>query len=53
MFSILPEKEEAGVCEKAFERSRSRAKEKGYPMVDSPCGAVEEGGMDGHKTWKG
>jgi hypothetical protein len=53
ILSILPERGEAGDGEERLERSRSSAKEKGDSMMDSPCGAVEEGGMNGHKTWKG
>ena len=53
ILSILPEREEAGDGEGRFGRSRSRGKEKGDLMMDSPCGTVEEGGINGHKTWKG
>jgi len=53
IFSILPEREEVGDGEERFERSRSRAKEKGDLMMDSPCGTVEGAGINGHKTWKG
>jgi hypothetical protein len=34
-------------------RSTSSAKEKDDLMMDSPCGAVEGGDMDGYKRWKG
>ena len=53
ILSILQERGEAGDGEERFERSGSSAKEKGYLMMGSPCGTVEEGGMNGHKTWKG
>ena len=33
ILSILPEREEAGEGEERFERSRSRAKEKGYLIM--------------------
>jgi hypothetical protein len=49
----LSERKESGDGEKGLERSRSNAKEKGSLMMDSPCGAVGEGGMDGDKTSKG
>jgi hypothetical protein len=45
---MLPEREEVGDGEERVERSSSRAEEKG-----SPCTEVEEGGMNGHRTWKG
>jgi len=50
---MLPEKEEAGAAEKVLEKSRRRTKEKGHPIIDSPCGAVTEGGRDSHKTRRG
>lgn len=53
MFSMLPEKEEVSAGEKVLEERRRRAKEKGHPIMDSPCGAVGEGGRDGHKTRRG
>jgi hypothetical protein len=53
IFSILLEREEAGTGEERVERSRSCVKEEGDLMMDSPCGAAGEGGIHGHKIWKG
>jgi hypothetical protein len=44
ILSILPEGKESGDEEKGSEQSRSNAKEKGSLMMDSPYGAVGEGG---------
>ena len=50
---MLPEKEEGGAGKKVLEKSRRSAKEKGHLIMESPCGAVGEGGRDGHKTRRG
>jgi len=52
ILSILPDSKETEDGEERFEQSKSNGKEKGYLMMDSPCGTVEEGGMNGHKTRK-